>query len=74
VAAEGVVVRPMQPDEEYSRALELRRLFCQPNAYNVAPNRTLQRVGFTYLSTEEMQPSFINFVQPVTRWVLERPR
>jgi RimJ/RimL family protein N-acetyltransferase len=60
--------------EEYFRALELRRLFCQPNAYNVAPNRTLQRVGFHYVFTEEMQPSFINFPQPITRWVLERPR
>lgn len=59
--------------DEYFRALELRRLFCQPNAYNVAPNRTLQRAGFTYVFTEEMQPSFINFVQPITRWALERP-
>jgi RimJ/RimL family protein N-acetyltransferase len=60
--------------DEYFRALELRRLFCQPNAYNVAPNRTLQRIGFRYVFTEEMQPSFINFPQPITRWVLERPR
>ncbi len=60
--------------DEYLRTLELRRLFCQPNAFNVAPNRTLQRVGFRYVFTEEMQPSFINFPQPITRWVLERPR
>ncbi len=59
--------------EEYFRALELKRLFCQPNAFNVAPNRTLQRAGFRYVFTEEMQPSFINFPQPITRWVLERP-
>jgi RimJ/RimL family protein N-acetyltransferase len=59
--------------DEYFRALELQRLFSQPNAYNVAPNRTLQRVGFRYVFTEEMQPSFINFPQPITRWVLERP-
>jgi RimJ/RimL family protein N-acetyltransferase len=59
--------------DEYFRTLELRRLFCQPNAYNVAPNRTLQRAGFTYVFTEEMQPSIINFPQPITRWVLERP-
>jgi RimJ/RimL family protein N-acetyltransferase len=58
--------------DEYFRALELRRLFCQPNAYNVAPNRTLQRVGFRYVFTEEMAPSVINFPQPITRWVLER--
>jgi RimJ/RimL family protein N-acetyltransferase len=60
--------------EEYFRALALRRIFCQPNAYNVAPNRTLQRIGFRYVFTEEMQPSIINFPQPITRWVLERPR
>jgi len=60
--------------EEYFRVLELRRLFCQPNAYNVAPNRTLQRIGFRYVSTEEMQPSPINFPQPLTRWVLDRSR
>jgi RimJ/RimL family protein N-acetyltransferase len=59
--------------EEYFRVLQLRRLFCQPNAFNLAPNRTLQRVGFRYVFTEEMQPSPINFVQPITRWVLERP-
>jgi Acetyltransferase (GNAT) domain len=59
--------------EEYFRALELRRLFSQPNAYNVAPNRALQRAGFIYVFSAEMQPSTINFVQPITRWVLERP-
>lgn len=58
---------------EYFRALELQRLFCQPNAFNVAPNRTLQRAGFRYVFTKEMQPSPINFRQPLTRWVLERP-
>jgi RimJ/RimL family protein N-acetyltransferase len=60
--------------EEYFRVLELRRLFCQPNAFNVAPNRTMQRIGFRYVFTEEMQPSPINFPQPITRWVLERQR
>jgi RimJ/RimL family protein N-acetyltransferase len=59
--------------DDYFRTLELRRLFCQPNAYNVAPNRTLQRAGFRYVFTEEMQPSTINFIQPITRWMLERP-
>jgi RimJ/RimL family protein N-acetyltransferase len=58
--------------EEYFRTLELRRLFCQPNAYNVAPNRALQRAGFRYVFSAEMQPSTINFVQPITRWVIER--
>ena len=59
--------------DEYFRALELKRVYCQPNAFNVAPNRTLQRAGFRYVFTKEMQPSALNFPQPITRWVLERP-
>ena len=35
--------------------------------------KTMQRVGFRYVFTKEMQPSIINFPQPITRWVLERP-
>jgi RimJ/RimL family protein N-acetyltransferase len=56
----------------YFRALELERLFCEPNAFNVAPNRTLQRAGFRYQFTHETQPSPMNFFQATTRWVLER--
>ena len=51
--------------------LELQRLFSEPNAFNIAPNRTLQRAGFRYLFTHETTPSPINFPQIVTRWVLE---
>lgn len=55
----------------YAEALQLRRLYCQPNAFNIAPNRTLQRAGFRYVMTLETTPSAINFRQPVTRWVWE---
>jgi len=58
----------------YFRVLELQRLYCQPNAFNVAPNRTLQRAGFRFVFTKpEMKPSAINFPQSITRWVLEEP-
>jgi RimJ/RimL family protein N-acetyltransferase len=56
----------------YFRVLELQRLYCEPNAFNVAPNRTLQRAGFTYLFSHEAAPSSINFMQVTTRWVLDR--
>jgi RimJ/RimL family protein N-acetyltransferase len=56
----------------YFRMLELRRLYCEPNAFNVAPHRTLQRVGFRYVFTHETRPSPINSLQAVTRWVLDR--
>lgn len=58
----------------YFRELKLHRLYCQPNAFNVAPNRTLQRAGFRYVFTKpEVVPSTINFPQPITRWVLDEP-
>jgi RimJ/RimL family protein N-acetyltransferase len=56
----------------YFERLSLKRLFCEPNAFNVAPNRTLQKAGFKYLKTHMTVPSPLNFHQAVTRWVMER--
>jgi RimJ/RimL family protein N-acetyltransferase len=56
----------------YFEALKLERLFCEPNAFNVAPNRTLQAAGFKYLKTHMTVPGPLNYHQAVTRWVLER--
>jgi RimJ/RimL family protein N-acetyltransferase len=58
---------------KYFERFELKHLYCEPNALNVAPNRTLQRAGFTYLFSHETIPGPINFRQVTTRWVLERP-
>ena len=57
----------------YFDALGLRRLFCQPNALNTAPNRTLQAAGFRYVKTLVTVPSRLNYRQAVTRWALDRP-
>ncbi len=59
--------------EYYFRVLQLERLLCEPNAFNIAPNRTLQRAGFRYVLTHETQPGPINFFQATTRWVMDRP-
>ncbi len=56
----------------YFERLRLNRLFCEPNAFNVAPNRALQKAGFKYLKTHMTVPSRINYHQAVTRWVIER--
>jgi RimJ/RimL family protein N-acetyltransferase len=56
----------------YFGQLKLKRLFCEPNAFNVAPNRTLQKAGFKYLKTHMTVPGPLNFHQAVTRWVIER--
>ena len=61
-----------QSVELYFQTLRLKRLFCEPNAFNVAPNRTLQKAGFKYLKTHMTVPGPLNFHQPVNRWVMER--
>jgi len=40
----------------YFEAMRLKRLFCEPNAFNIAPNRTLQKAGFKYLKTPAQLP------------------
>jgi RimJ/RimL family protein N-acetyltransferase len=66
------VVCVRQTVDLYFDRLKLRSLFCEPNALNVAPNRTLQKAGFKYLKTYMTVPGWLNFHQPVTRWVIER--
>lgn len=56
----------------YFERLKLKRLFCEPHAFNVAPNRTLQKAGFKYLKTHMTVPGPLNFHQAVNRWVIER--
>ncbi len=58
--------------ELYFASLALRRIYCEPNAFNVAPNRTLQRAGFRYVKTHMTVPGALNYHQAVTRWVFER--
>jgi RimJ/RimL family protein N-acetyltransferase len=61
-----------QTVELYFGVLALKRLFCEPNAFNVAPNRTLQSVGFSYVKTYNTVPGHLNYHQAVTRWVFEK--
>jgi RimJ/RimL family protein N-acetyltransferase len=59
--------------DEYFKVLRLERIYCEPKAVNVAPNRALQNAGFSYLFSHETTPGSYNFRQITTRWVLERP-
>jgi hypothetical protein len=66
-------LRMRETVELYFNELALRFLFCEPNAFNVAPNRTLQSVGFRYVKTYKTVPGPLNYHQAVTRWVFEGP-
>ena len=61
-----------QSVELYFQTLKLKQLFCEPNAFNAAPNRTLQKAGFKYVKTHMTVPGPINFHQAVNRWVTDR--
>ncbi|MGO8863614.1 MAG: GNAT family N-acetyltransferase [Acidimicrobiales bacterium] len=61
-----------QSARHYFRVLEIERLFCEPNAFNIAPNRALQRAGFHYLFTHQTKPGPINFFQATTLWVMDQ--
>jgi RimJ/RimL family protein N-acetyltransferase len=56
----------------YFDRLQLKQLFCEPHAYNIAPNRALQKAGFRYLKTYKTVPGPMNYHQAVTRWMIER--
>lgn len=53
----------------YVELFELQRLYCGPHAFNVAPNRTLQAAGFTYVSTQLTTPTPLNVEQVTNLWV-----
>ena len=56
----------------YFADLRLKILHCEPNAFNVAPNRTLQKAGFKFIKTHMTVPGPLNYRQAVNRWTLER--
>lgn len=55
----------------YCAVFRLDRLYCEPNAFNVAPNRTLQRAGFRYMRSRECRPAPINTYQTTTIWLYQ---
>ncbi|MBD0401491.1 GNAT family N-acetyltransferase [Flammeovirga sp. EKP202] len=47
---------------------ELKKLICEPFAENVAPNKTLKKVGFKFIKRYTTVPGSINFEQEVNQW------
>lgn len=52
--------------------LKLKKLCCEPYALNPAPNKTLEKVGFSFVKEYITVPGSINFEQPVKRWEMTR--
>lgn len=54
--------------------LKLKKLYCEPNAFNTAPNKTLEKVGFDFIKTHVTTPGWLNFEQPVNLWEMSRDK
>ncbi len=54
----------------YFENLQLQTLYCEPYALNPAPNKTLGKVGFTFIKKYITVPGSLNFEQEVNRWEL----
>lgn len=55
----------------YFNNFKLKKLICQPNSQNIAPNRTLKKVGFEFIKKYETVPGWLNFNQTVNRYELK---
>jgi ribosomal-protein-alanine N-acetyltransferase len=60
--------------EFYFRSFQFKRILCEPNILNEAPNKTLARVGFTFLQSYQPTPGIINFPHTQNQWEMTRER
>ncbi len=56
----------------YFAAFNLSYLVCEPCALNTAPNRVMEKLGFSFERTYETVPGWITFYQPVCRYVIKK--
>ncbi len=56
----------------YFEKLKLNSLYCEPFAFNPAPNKTLEKVGFEFVKKYRTIPGSLNFEQEVNRWKLTK--
>lgn len=50
--------------------LQLKKIYSEPYAFNPAPNKTLEKAGFSFVKEYTTTPGSLNFEQPVFRWEL----
>jgi len=56
----------------YFNDLKLKTLWCEPYALNPAPNKTLEKVGFTFIKRYTTVPGSLNFEQEVNQWRMDK--
>ena len=56
----------------YFNELKLEELICEPFASNLAPNKTLNKIGFKFIKKYRTTPGSLNFEQEVNQWSLSK--
>ncbi len=54
----------------YFKVFKLKKLYCEPYAFNPAPNKILEKLGFEFIEQYSTIPGSINLYQPVNKWCL----
>lgn len=54
----------------FFKKFNLKKLYCEPYALNPAPNKTLEKIGFTFVKKHRTTPGYINLEQEATLWKL----
>ena len=57
----------------YFERFNLKKIICEPSAENLAPNRVLEKLGFTFVRHYRTVPGAIAYKQEVNRYELKRP-
>jgi RimJ/RimL family protein N-acetyltransferase len=58
----------------FFKNMQLKNLCCEPYALNPAPNKTMEKLGFTFIKEYITVPGWINYEQPVKHWELTYER
>jgi RimJ/RimL family protein N-acetyltransferase len=56
----------------YFNHFKLKKIICEPNVENIAPNKTLLKSGFTLCDTYRIKPSILSFEHAVNRYEIEK--
>lgn len=56
----------------YFKNLKLQEVYCEPYALNPAPNKVVEKIGFTFIKQYLTVPGASNFEQMVNQWKLTR--
>lgn len=54
----------------FFKNLHLKKLYCEPYAVNPAPNKTVEKIGFTFIREHLCIPGNFNFLQQTKLWEL----